>query len=126
MPACNAAPWAMAKLLELDGRAAQRVQFDNLPNIDTCVQAHDAKWSAAWSRLFADLRIIAVPILTAWLFSILLRPRDRRCSTAGLCLWLSAGLSASILAGCSGEVQNDRETARRDLKGFGLALRAAR
>ncbi|NJN83642.1 MAG: hypothetical protein HC802_16080, partial [Caldilineaceae bacterium] len=51
--------------------------FDNLPVIEQQRAAHSYKLNVAWNQFFADCRVVLVVILTAWLLSILMRPRWR-------------------------------------------------
>ena len=92
----------IAKLLELDGRRGQPLQFDNSADIERRVTVHSNRMAAAWRQLLADCRVVAVPILLAWLISLLFRPRRYGAANAGLLLWFAASMSAWALVGCSG------------------------
>ena len=90
----------VAKLIDLDGRANQPAEFDNGPEIEQRLSAQSHKVNAAWCQLLDDSRVVLVVILTAWLLSILMRPRWRTASGVGLLLWvITAGVSG-VLVGC--------------------------
>ncbi|MFM9965402.1 MAG: MG2 domain-containing protein [Planctomycetaceae bacterium] len=114
----------VAKLIDLDGRANQPSVFDNGPVIEQQTAIHSQNLNAAWSQLLSDIRVVLVVILTAWLFSILMRPRWRTATGAGLWLWLAAMGTSCWLVGC-GEVQSSRATARKIDRAAGGAPHAS-
>ena len=95
----------VAKLIDLDGRSNQPAEFDNGPVINEQAGIYSRKMNAAWNQLLSDSRVVLVVILTAWLLSILMRPRWRTAAGVGVWLWIvSAGMSC-LLIGC-GEGQS--------------------
>ncbi|MBC7816230.1 MAG: hypothetical protein IAG10_04960, partial [Planctomycetaceae bacterium] len=99
----------VAKLIDLDGRAHEPAAFDNGPEIERHLAVHSYKLNAAWSQLLDDGRVVLVVILTAWLLSILMRPRWR---PAGASLWmlLAASGTSCVLVGCGYEASMQKAT----------------
>ena len=90
----------VAKLIDLDGRATQPAEFDNGPMIDQQAAMHSQKKNAAWSQLLNDCRVVLVVILTAWLLSILMRPRWQSATGVGAWLWIATAGMSCWLVGC--------------------------
>ncbi len=92
----------VAKLIDLDGQANQPAEFDNGPVINEQAGIHSRKMNAAWSQLLDDSRVVLVVILTAWLLSILMRPRWKTATGVGAWLWLATAGTSCWLVGCTG------------------------
>ncbi len=102
----------VAKLIDLDGRSNPPTEFDNGPVIEQQAAAHSHILNRAWSQLLSDCRVVLVVILTAWLLSILMRPRWRTATGVGAWLWIAAAGMSCWLVGC-GEIQSARNAARK-------------
>ena len=105
----------VAKLIDLDGRATQPAEFDNGPVIDQQAAMHSQKMNAAWSQLFDDCRVVLVVILTAWLLSILMRPRWQTATGVGAWLWLATAGTSCWLVGCGEGDRGPRPAAAKNM-----------